>query len=108
MQKTVQVLAHCAGSLSLFCSLLSGALAGKVRSVVASQVAFKPIVHGPSKLKAGIFNPHVAEALGVPGITVDTDNTASWLESLFNKFVKASDNVSLPYEEHCSNPVCHR
>ena len=101
-------MAHCAGSLVCFASLLSGALEGKVRSVVASQVAANPIPCPFNKLKAGLHIPGVVEALGIKGMTVDTDDHASWTEWLFNKFVKGVDYVFLPYDELCHNPVCHR
>ena len=101
-------MAHCAGSLVLFASLLSGALDGKVRNVVASQVAANPIPCPFNKLKAGLHIPGVLESLGIEGITVDTDDDASWSERLFNQFVKAVDHVVLHYEEMCRNPVCHR
>ena len=91
-----------------FASLLSGALEGKVRSVVASQVAANPIPCTFNKLKAGLHIPGVMEALGIKGITVDTDEHASWTDWLFDKFVKGVDYVVLPYEELCNNPVCHR
>ena len=104
----MQIVAHCIGSAVLFCSLLSGALDGKVRSVIASQVAFKPVVHGPTKLRTAIYNPNLSKALGLPGLTAVTDNTASGTEALMNNFVKALSYVDLPYDEFCSNPVCHR
>ena len=91
-----------------FASLLSGALDGKVRSVVASQVAANPIPCQFNKLKAGLHIPGVMDALGMKGLTVDTDDQASWTEKLFNKFVKGVDRVFLPYEQLCHNPVCHR
>ena len=101
-------MAHCAGSLVCFASLLSGTLEGKVRSVVASQVAANPIPCSFNKLKAGLHIPGVMEALGIKGMTVDTDDHASWTEWLFDKFVKGVDYVFLPYDELCQNPICHR
>lgn len=91
-----------------FASLLSGALEGKVRSVVSSQVAANPIPSQFNKLKAGLHIPGVADALGIKGITVDTNDHATWTEWLFNKFVKGVDRVFLPYDQLCHNPVCHR
>jgi len=107
-QKDVQIVAHCAGSLVLFASLLSGALEGKVRNVVASQVAANPMPSSFNKLKAGLHIPGVLGSLGIEGLTVDTDDEASWIERLFNTFVKGVNNVFLPYDEMCHNPVCHR
>ena len=102
------MVAHCAGSLVLFASLLSGALEGKVRSLVCSQVAANPIPTKFNKLKAGLFIPGIAEALGVDGLTVDTDDYASLTDRLFNNIAKGLTRVILPYDELCQNPVCHR
>ena len=102
------MVAHCAGSLVCFASLLSGALEGKVRSLVASQVAANPIPCPFNKLKAGLHIPGVMEAVGIKGLTVDTDDHTSWAGWLFDKFVKGVDHLFLPYEELCRNPVCHR
>ncbi|XP_078381781.1 uncharacterized protein LOC144664495 isoform X2 [Oculina patagonica] len=107
-QKTVQVFAHCGGSLVFFASLLSGALEGKIRNLVCSQVAANPVPAQFNKLKAGLFLPGTAEALGVDGLTVDTDDFASLSESLFNSFAKGVTRIFLPYDELCRNPVCHR
>lgn len=91
-----------------FASLLSGALEGKVRSVVSSQVAANPIPCQFNKLKAGLYIPGVMDALGIKGMTVETNDHASWTERLFNTFVKSVDRVFLPYDELCHSPVCHR
>ena len=102
------MVAHCAGSLVFFASALSGVLDGKVRSLVSSQVAANPIPSQFNKLKAGLHIPGVAKALGIDGITADTDDHASWTERLFNSFVKGVSSVFIPYDELCHNPVCHR
>lgn len=108
IQKDVQVFAHCAGSLVCFASLLSGALQGKVRSLVASQVAANPIPCPFNKMKAGLHIPEVMEALGFKGLTVYTDDQTTWGGWLFNNFVKGIGYTFLPYNELCRNPVCHR
>lgn len=100
--------AHCAGSLVCFASLLSGALEGKVRNLVCSQVAANPVPAQFNKLKACLYLPGTAEALGIDGLTADTDDFASFSEELFNKFAKGVTNIFLPYDELCHNPVCHR
>ncbi|XP_022797350.1 uncharacterized protein LOC111335634 [Stylophora pistillata] len=107
-QTTVQVVAHCGGSLVCFASLLTGALEGKIRSLISSQVAANPIPTQANKLKAGIYIPGTIEALGVDGITVDTDDFVSLSERLFNKFTEGVNKALLPYDELCDNPVCHR
>ena len=102
------MVAHCAGSLVCFASLLSGALEGKLRSLVASQVAANPIPCPFNKLKAGLHIPGVMEAVGIKGLTVDTDDHTCWAGWLFDKYVKGVDHLFLPYDELCRNPVCHR
>ena len=93
----------------LFASLLSGALQGKVRSVVASQVAANPIPAKFNELKAGLYLPGVMETLGVKDLTVDTDdNYASFFDRIFNNFAKGVAHVALPYNQLCQNSVCHR
>ena len=91
-----------------FASLLTGALEGKIRSLISSQVAANPIPTQANKLKAGIYIPGTIEALGVDGITVDTDDFVSLSERLFNKFTEGVNKALLPYDELCDNPVCHR
>ena len=91
-----------------FASLLSGALEGKVRNIVCSQMAANPIPSQINKLKAGLHFPGTFEALGVDGITVDTDDYVSLSERIFNSFTKGFSKLILPYDELCRNPVCHR
>lgn len=102
------MVAHCAGSSVFFASLLSGALEGKVRNLVCSQVAANPIPSQVNKLKAGLYIPGTAEALGVDGLTVDTDDYVSLTDRLFNNIAKGLTRVILPYDQLCQNPVCHR
>ena len=108
-QKTVQVVAHCAGSLVLFASLLSGALEGKVRSIVASQVAANPIPAPFNSYKSSLRLPEIAHAIGIHGLTVNTDANASFFGRMFNGLSRAVVNhLVLPYSERCESPVCHR
>lgn len=102
-------MAHCAGSLVLFASLLSGALDGKVRNVVASQVAANPIPAPFNARKSSLRLPGIAQAFGVNGLTVDTDAHASFFGRIFNGLSKAVVNyLVLPSSERCQSPVCHR
>ena len=82
-----------------FASLVSGALVGKVRSIVCSQVATNPIPSHINKLKAGIHFPSTLDALGVDGITADTDDYVSLTERIFNNSTKGLSKVILPYDE---------
>ena len=106
-QKSVQVVAHCAGSLVLFASLLSGALEGKVRNVVASQVAAHPIPAPFNSYKSSLRLPGVAHAIGIHGLAVDTD--ASFFSRVFSGLSrKVGNHLVLPYGERCESPLCHR
>jgi hypothetical protein len=103
------VVAHCAGSLVLFASLLSGALDGKVRSVVASQVAAHPIPAPFNSYKSSLRLPDVAHAFGVRGLTVDTGKNLSFFGRIFNGFSRAVVNhLVLDRNERCQSPVCSR
>ena len=102
-------MAHCAGSLVLFASLLSGALEGKVRNVVASQVAANPIPAPFNARKSGLRLPAIARVFWVNGLTVDTNEHASFFGRMFNGLSKAVVNLLvLPHSERCQSPVCHR
>ena len=91
-----------------FASLLSCALEGKVRSVICRQLAANPIPSQFNKLNAGLYFPGTAEALGIDGLTVDTDDYVSLSGRLFNNVAKGLSKLFLPYDELCQNPVCHR
>ena len=102
-------MAHCAGSLVLFASLLSGALEGKVRNVVASQVAANPIPAPFNSCKSTLHLPEFAHAIGLNGLTVDTNAHASFFGRIFNSLSGAVVNyLVLPKNERCQNLVCHR
>ncbi|XP_028394624.1 uncharacterized protein LOC114518825 isoform X2 [Dendronephthya gigantea] len=108
-KKTVQIVAHCAGSLVLFASLLSGALEGKVRNVVASQVAANPIPAPFNSYKSSLRLPGFAHFIGLNGLTVDTSAHASFFGRIFNGFSGAVVNhLVLPRSERCQSRVCHR
>ena len=99
---------HCVGSLTFFASLLSGALDGKIRNVVCSQLAANPIPSQINKLRAGLYFPGTVEALGNEGLTADTDDYASLSDKFLNLLAKGVTNLTVPYDELCRNPVCHR
>ena len=103
------MVAHCAGSLTLFASLLSGALEGKVRNVVASQVAANPIPAPFNSYKPSLRLPGIAHAFGVDGLTVDTGAHTSFSGRVFNGLSRTViEQFVLPRSERCKNPVCHR
>ena len=105
----MQVVAHCAGSLVLFASLLSGALDGKVRNVVASQVAANPIPAPFNSYKSSLRLPEIAHAIGIRGMTVDNGAHASVFGRIFNGLSRAVvSKLVLPYSERCQSYVCSK
>ena len=99
-------MAHCIGSVSVFCALLSGKLIGKVRHIVASQLAFTP---GTRNLKAKVhFTGLLSDGFGVKYAVTYTDTEAEWKGKLFNVLSKAWSKLTVPSSEACSSHVCHR
>ena len=100
--ESVQLMAHCVGSLTLLMALGLG-LTG-VRSVVSSQLTLHPRAGGLNALRAGIFAPELIAAVGIDVLTTDIDDDPSWLESLYDQalaFYPAGD-------EPCDRPFCRR
>jgi cholesterol oxidase len=100
--KTVQILAHCVGSMSLLMSLLAGKLEGKVRSVICSQLGLHPIAPPFAKLKAAVYFASLLRWFGVKTLSAHFDpyklshRIADKLLTLY------------PTKERCNNPVCRR
>ncbi len=98
---TVQAVVHCAGSISFFLSLASGALAGSVRCVTCSQVALHyagPLV---SEVKSAIHLPDLLADEGQDYLSATEDPA----HPLFQKMLSAM--VDLVHHE-CTSTVCHR
>ena len=106
--KDVQIVVHCVGSITFFMSLLSGELEGKIRSVVASQVAFCTIPSTMNWLKAHTRVPNILHGLGVEGLTAYTDTKAGFISRAVNALVETYSDVTTSFDEHCDNHVCHR
>jgi len=102
----IQVMCHCVGSISFFCSALSGNLRGKIRSCVISQVALHPIPDTfRARALAGIALPTMMEKIGMTGLDAYTDNTQKdWKNKLFNVAARFTANV--PHE--CTSVTCQR
>jgi cholesterol oxidase len=100
---TVQMVAHCYGSISFFMAMLKG-LQG-VRSAVCSQVAAH--LAGPSmtRVKCGLYVPEFLELLGVKSLTAYVDKNAGWEAKLYEMAMKL---YPIPAAQRCNNPVCHR
>lgn len=101
--ESIQVVAHCYGSITFMMSMLSG-LQG-VRSAVCSQIATHIKVPLMTKIKTGIYMPTFLKKLGISSLTAYVDSNADWEDRLFNKLLKLYPKE---LEEYCKNPVCHR
>lgn len=96
---SVQVIAHCVGSMSLQMALLAG-LEG-VRSAITSQVTVHPRMHWSMRVKTRLRIPRLLEGLGVRTVEPETDLTVS--DRLLDVAVRVNP---LLRGERCNNPVC--
>lgn len=97
---SLQVAAHCVGSLSFSMALLAG-LKG-VRSGICSQVAMHPVGTSTLKLKAKARLPKILDLIGIDRMSSDFDPEElddRMLEMLMKHY---------PSREKCDNPTCHR
>ena len=93
----------------MFCALLSGKLIGKVRNIVASQLAFTPGARCLNYMKAkSHFSGMLSDGFGIKYAVTYTDTKAEWKGKLFNVVSKAWSKITLPSSEACSSDVCHR
>ena len=96
---TVQVVAHCVGSLSFLMAQLHG-LQG-VRSAICSQTSLHPVVSAYVKTKSELRLADVLDHLGVHTLSTDFRSAKiadRLVEDIWKHFPA----------ERCSNPVCHR
>lgn len=96
---SVQVIAHCVGSMSLQMALLAG-MEG-VRSAITSQVTVHPQMHWSMRVKTKLRVPRLLEGLGVRTVEPETDLTLT--DRLLDLGVRVNP---LLHGERCNNPVC--
>jgi len=99
-RNTVQVVAHCVGSMS-FLMAMASELRG-VRSAVCSSLAFFPISPTANEIKAGLDLGSFMAALGVETISTDFDQTNP-VERMIDAVLKLG-----PTSERCDSAVCRR
>lgn len=101
--KSVQILGHCVGSLSLLMSLLAGHLSWGVRSVVCSQSLThidQPLINRlKARLRLGTLLRLVS---GWPTYNPDFDVRDGWMARAIDLPLRL-----LPWER-CRNPICRR
>lgn len=99
---SVQIMAHCVGSLTMLMSLGLG-LQG-VRSAVSSQLTLHPRAGALNQLRAGIFAADLISAVGIDVLTTDVDDDPSFLESVYDKALAFYPEG----DEPCDRPFCRR
>lgn len=99
---SVQIVAHCVGSLTMLMSLGLG-LPG-VRSVVASQVTLHPRGGTLNELRAGIYAGDLIQLLGIDTLSTEFDDDPTWLESLYDRALAIYPSG----DEPCERPFCRR
>ena len=99
--ESVQVMAHCIGSLTLLMSLALGLK--DVRHAVASQVTLHPRAGALNEMRAGIYAGNALQALGVDTLTTDRGDL-SWAERLYERALQVYPSG----EEPCGLPFCRR
>ena len=98
--KSLQVLAHCVGSMTFLMAMMSG-LTG-VRSAICSQLGLFPVTSTFNQVKAGLNAPGFLLALGQK--TVDTNLPPSdWRNVLADVVIQM-----FPPKELCKSSVCHQ
>lgn len=99
---SVQVVAHCVGSLTFLMALASG-LEG-VRSGVASQLTFHPRGIPLTSLRAKLRLGNVLTALGIDTLTTDTTDLPGYWDDLYDKALQLYPDG----REDCDRPFCRR
>lgn len=97
---TVQVMAHCVGSMTLLMALLAG-LEG-VRSAICSALTFYPISPMANRIRAGLDLGAAAAAAGLTTLTTDFDS-----QRTMDRIVDAALRL-VPSTEQCTSAVCRR
>ena len=97
---TVQVTAHCVGSMSFTMSLAAGLK--NVRSAICSQVAMHPVVIPLVGIKTRLHLATLLDKIGVKNLTSDYEP-----EKLPDRVLERLMHL-YPTKEKCESPVCRR
>ncbi|MEO8334013.1 MAG: alpha/beta fold hydrolase [bacterium] len=100
--ESVQIMAHCVGSLTMLMSLADGLK--NVRSAVASQLTLHPRVAPVNKARANLYMANLLSAIGVDTLTTETHADASWTEKLYDTALR----LYPAGHQYCSSPFCRR
>ncbi len=99
--ESVQIMAHCVGSLTMLMSMALG-LEG-VRSAVSSQLTLHPVPPTLNQIKAGLHAPSALTALGMDTMTTDFSTKSGWADKLVDDLLRL-----YPTKQRCNSPVCRR
>lgn len=98
--QTVQVNAHCVGSMTFLMAMMAG-LQG-VRSAVCSALTFYPITPVANRIRAGLDLGTAAVKAGLKTVTTDFDS-----QDFMDRLVDAALKM-VPSTEQCTSAVCRR
>jgi cholesterol oxidase len=96
---TVQVVAHCFGSMTFLMAMLSG-MTG-VRSAVCSQVTTHPVMTPFNKARTQVRTGRILQGLGVRTISPDVARTVP--DEILDLVLRL---VPIPRDERCGSAVC--
>jgi choline dehydrogenase-like flavoprotein len=99
---SVQVMAHCIGSVTFLMALALG-LEG-VRHGIASQVTLHPRAGNLNELRAGIHASDALQRLRVDTLDTDRDDDMGWAERLYDRALQLYPSG----DEPCGLPFCRR
>jgi choline dehydrogenase-like flavoprotein len=99
---SVQIMAHCVGSLTMLMSLATG-LQG-VRSAVASQLTMHPRVVPLNKIRSDLHVASVLSALGLDTLSTDITEDRGWAEKLYDSALR----LYPAGKERCASAFCRR
>jgi cholesterol oxidase len=98
---SVQVMAHCVGSLTFLLAMTRG-LEG-VRSAVASALTLHPVAPLLNRFKARLRLASVLAATGLSTLTTDVNTDARLVERIYDQLLRF-----YPSRDRCLNPFCRR
>lgn len=98
---SVQIMAHCVGSLTFLLAMTQG-LEG-VRSAVSSALTLHPVAPPLNRLKARLHLASVLAALGFSTLTTEVHHDAGLAERAFDRLLRF-----YPSQDRCSSRFCRR
>jgi cholesterol oxidase len=104
---SLQVVAHCFGSMTFHMAMLSGSLSG-VRAAVCSQVGAHPLTPAAGWLKAKVRAPSLFRWLGIDYLDASPEVRRSVVEVLGDKVLQGFGSLPWTFNEWCRDATCQR